>query len=270
MFGITYSTFLIVVAAIAAKAAPSEWISAPCTFHDYEGDQTRLGESYDNSPGWCGIRYSALNTARITAVSGLGESLCNACLEILPDGNSTSTKSTYVLAVDQKGAAGLDVARTSFQSTFPGSNPLDPQVCRYRVVDSSLCGGVCFGSAEECTAGKRCLLPANALPPIQKPGAANEAKKPTSATSYAVYPTTDAVNIPPTTKSGQPSATIYPTPTPSADNSDAKVVGQIVPITYQSTPVPKNQAYSAGQKLLVRGWTEGAVFVFMGMCLAAF
>ena len=47
-------------------------LAGRCTTHDYELSLKQIGyPALDNSPGWCGIRYSMLNIARITAVNGL-------------------------------------------------------------------------------------------------------------------------------------------------------------------------------------------------------
>jgi hypothetical protein len=105
-----------------------------------------------------------LNIARITAVNGLNTpSNCNQCLEISGDGRSNQ-QPVYVLAVDQKGDPGLDIARSSYQKLFPDKNWLDPQICNWRVVDSSYCAGICVGTPEECNQGSRNLLPAYLLP----------------------------------------------------------------------------------------------------------
>ena len=105
-----------------------------------------------------------LNIARITAVNGLNTpSNCNQCLEIIGDGSSNQ-QPVYVLAVDQKGDPGLDIARSSYQKIFPDKNWLDPQICNWRVVDSSYCTGICVGTPEECNLGSRNLLPAYLLP----------------------------------------------------------------------------------------------------------
>ncbi|KAJ3280785.1 hypothetical protein HK104_000405 [Borealophlyctis nickersoniae] len=184
--------FLATTLAVAGLTGVSAqgWSSGLCTFHNYEGDKARLGAAYDNSPGWCGIRYSALNAARITAVHGLDTGAkCGLCLEIA---SASGGPSAYVLAVDQKGAPGLDVAKSSFQAIFPKANPYDPQTCKWRTVASSLCQGVCFGSKQECTPGVRNLLPAYLLPPIN-PANANShpktVKPPTRTTTTVRRPT---------------------------------------------------------------------------------
>jgi hypothetical protein len=151
------SSLLFILASISTVFA-----QVLATYHDYEGDRATLGRAYDNSPGWCGIRYSVLNVARITAVNGLGESMCNQCLEVQ---NANGGPIVYVLAVDQKQGPGLDIARSSYAALTPAANPLDPQQVRYRVVDHSNCAGICQGTADECTPGRRNLLPANLLPP---------------------------------------------------------------------------------------------------------
>jgi hypothetical protein len=131
------------------------------TYHPYEEDRQALGAAYDNSPGWCGIRYSVLNVARITAVHGMNENLCGRCLAVQ---NVNGGPVVHVLAVDWKGDPGLDMARSSYQALNPGTNPLDPSVASYRIVDQSLCSGICQGGPEECTPGRRNLLPASLLP----------------------------------------------------------------------------------------------------------
>ncbi|KAJ3308738.1 hypothetical protein HDV04_000834 [Boothiomyces sp. JEL0838] len=140
-----------------------DWQQGRCTYHPYEEDMKSLGNAYDNSPGWCGIRYTMLNVARIVAVHGLGAGNCNMCLEMA---NANGGPSVYILAVDQKGDPGLDVAKSSFQAAFPNSNALDPEVCKWRVVDHSFCGGICVGAPEECTEGQRNLLPGYLLPKL--------------------------------------------------------------------------------------------------------
>ncbi|KAI8898153.1 hypothetical protein BC833DRAFT_614955 [Globomyces pollinis-pini] len=154
--------FYAFVTILITSSAAEQWSTGRCTYHPYEDDYNKLGPStYDNSPGWCGIRYSKLNVARITAVHGLGESQCNQCLEMM---NANGGPTVYVLAVDQKGDPGLDVAKASFMATFPGANPLDPQNCKWRPVEPSKCGTICYGTKEECTPGKRNLLPGYLLP----------------------------------------------------------------------------------------------------------
>ncbi|KAJ3278135.1 hypothetical protein HK104_002611 [Borealophlyctis nickersoniae] len=179
----TLSLALLASLTRTSIAAPAGWTQVPCTYHDYEGDKARFGPAYDNNPGWCGIRYSALNAARITAISTMDEHLCGKCLEITSS-SSGSGPSQYVLAIDQKAAPGLDIARTSFAAMFPGSNPLDPQTCMYRIVADSMCTGVCFG--EECTPGTRNALPAYLLPPV----ASGVGQHPTTTTTAPVTTTT--------------------------------------------------------------------------------
>ncbi|KAI8926381.1 hypothetical protein BC831DRAFT_228438 [Entophlyctis helioformis] len=86
-------TTIVAAATLALAALPSvsaqNWQTGRCTYHPYEEDKARLGASYDNSPGWCGIRYSALNAARIVAVNGLGTGMCAQCI---PCSCSPSTK----------------------------------------------------------------------------------------------------------------------------------------------------------------------------------
>jgi hypothetical protein len=146
----------------ALSLAVVAYAQVRATYHDYEGDRARLGRAYDNSPGWCGIRYSVLNVARITAINGMNAGLCNQCLEVQ---NVNGGPVVYVLAVDWKADPGLDIARSSYAALTPGANPLDPQQVRYRVVDPSHCAGICQGTADECTPGRRNLLPAYLLPP---------------------------------------------------------------------------------------------------------
>ena len=131
-----------------------------CTFHDYEGTFNTFGMQLDYSPPYCGMRYSVLNNARVMAVSFMEPGMCNQCIQVF----GASGSSAYILAVDRKEADGLDIAGSSFQALFPGSNVLDPQTCSYQVVDHSYCAGICSGSAEECTLGVKNNLPANLLP----------------------------------------------------------------------------------------------------------
>ncbi|KAJ3252414.1 hypothetical protein HK103_001581 [Boothiomyces macroporosus] len=144
----------------------AQWSTGLCTFHDYEGDYNRFGKALDNNPGWCGIRYSVLNVARITAMHGISASSCNQCLEFsAADGSGPSV---YVLVVDQKGAEGLDVAQSSFAAAFPGKNSLDPETCRWRIVDPSKCGKICYADDPECNVGERNILAPAQLPPANQ------------------------------------------------------------------------------------------------------
>lgn len=143
--------------------------TARCTYHDYEGDQARYGiQAYDDSPGWCGIRYSSLNLARVTAAHTITPQLCGKCLAV-QSASSSSAPVHYLLMIDQKGDPGLDIAKTSFQALFPNNNPLDPETCNFAVVDDKFCSGICFGSTDECTPGVRNSLPAYLLPPVTPP-----------------------------------------------------------------------------------------------------
>ncbi|KAH6568453.1 hypothetical protein BASA50_003918 [Batrachochytrium salamandrivorans] len=182
-----------------------DWSTGKCTYHPYEEDLARLGgTAYDNAPGWCGIRYTALNIQRIVAVSGLGASMCAQCIEFR---GAAGGPTMYVLAVDQKGSEGLDVSHTSFQNAFPSANALDPQTCAWRITDPSNCAGVCRGSAEECTPGVRNLLPAYLLPaigssftpiatPTPKPAVTTDQESPEKeTTTAAAVPTTTAAAI---------------------------------------------------------------------------
>jgi hypothetical protein len=141
-------------------AYAQEWFQDRCTFHDYESYKPL--RQYDNSPGWCGVRYSVLNVARITAVNGMNADGCNRCLEVT---GADGTNPIYVLAVDFKADPGLDIAKSSYMALFPNQNPLDPNICRWRRVNPSFCGKICFGTSEECTPGQRNLLPGYLLAP---------------------------------------------------------------------------------------------------------
>jgi hypothetical protein len=142
------------------------WTEGPCTYHPYQEDLKRFGEPYDNNPGWCGTRYTMLNVARITAIHGITADTCNQCLEVQ---NARSPgQSIYVLVTDRKEAPGLDMALDSFRLVAPGSNPLDPQLCRWKFVGANKCGQICFGTKEECTPGVRNSLPAYLLPKMPK------------------------------------------------------------------------------------------------------
>ena len=126
--------------------------SARCTYHDYESYEPVA--NFENSPGWCGIRYSQLNLARITAVNGLGGDGCAKCLRV-----SGPAGSLYVLAIDTKADPGLDIARSSF-AAITNENVLNPVSCSWTVVADSFCSGICTGTAAECTPGQRNLFPA--------------------------------------------------------------------------------------------------------------
>ena len=151
------AVFLIALAAAQGMSGSS----ARCTYHDYESYEPVA--SFENSPAWCGIRYSQLNLARITAVNGLGGDGCAKCLRV-----SGPAGSLYVLAVDTKADPGLDIARSSF-AAITNENVLNPISCSWTVVADSYCAGICTGTSEECTPGRRNLLPAPYL--VEKYGA---------------------------------------------------------------------------------------------------
>jgi hypothetical protein len=157
---------MIILSLALYMVSAQQWLGeGKCTFHPYESDKEKWNIEYDNSPGWCGIRYSMLNVARITAINGMNSALCNQCIQVQ---GSKGGPFIYVLAVDYKEAPGLDIAKSSFQALFPKSNPFDPQICRWRVVNPKYCGKICIGSEEECTPGSRNLLPASLLPTLPK------------------------------------------------------------------------------------------------------
>lgn len=173
-------------ALLLSLASAQTWsANLDCTMNAYEGAYAQLGKSLDNSPAWCGIRYSVLNVARIVSLPNMDPSKCNQCIEIVGTG-PLSGPSVYVLAVDQRVAYGLDIAESSYHALFPSDNILNPHVCKYRAVNPSLCGKICYGSAEECTVGVRNLLPASLLPAAgQAPIGLynNNAPAPTTTTS---------------------------------------------------------------------------------------
>ncbi|KAL2911792.1 hypothetical protein HK105_208725 [Polyrhizophydium stewartii] len=151
----------------AQSAASSDWKTGRCTYHPYQEDFAKQGAAADNAPGWCGIRYTALDVTRVVAINGVTAGQCAQCLEFR---NAAGGPSEFVLIIDEKGAEGLDISRSSFSAAFPGQNPLDPQTCAWRIVDPSNCAGICRGSALECTPGQRNLLPASMLPPLGSSG----------------------------------------------------------------------------------------------------
>ena len=157
--------------------------SGRCTFHPYEEDFARLGQDLDNSPGWCGIRYSVLNLARIVAVNGLEAKNCVQCLEV---SSASGGPKTFILAVDKKSDPGLDVAKSSYEAMFPGKNPLDPQLCQWKVVSYQKCGGICVAGEEECSTGKRNLLPAYLLPKYPSAQIGLDVSQDRSEKSFAV------------------------------------------------------------------------------------
>ncbi|KAJ3038368.1 hypothetical protein HDV00_000789 [Rhizophlyctis rosea] len=274
------SLTLAVSVLLGATSVAAQWESGPCTYHDYEGDKELLGFAYDSSPGWCGTRYSSLYVARVTAVSTMNPALCNKCLEI--QSSSGSGPSAYVLAIDQKGAPGLDVAKTSFASIFPGQNPLDPQNCRWRVVDDSYCSGVCFGSPEECTPGLRNNLPAYLLPSVGSSGGgggSTPTPQPTTqapvvtkaTTTYSVgVPATDAAKSAPTTTTVIQSTTSSPSSTSVPSNSTSSAASAATNVRVQaagnvdgSAPAPQATALNAESAAvgISRSWSVVGLLV---------
>jgi hypothetical protein len=154
-----------------------------CTYHPYEDTFKKQGKSMDNAPGWCGIRYSGLKIDQLVSVDLMNTKLCNACLRLQ---GTSGGPVVYALAVDYNGAAGVDVSKAVMQRLYPTKNPLDPQKVDWKVVESSLCTGMCFASNQECTPGQRNLLPAKLLPKVPS-GFSNygvvSVKSPTSASS---------------------------------------------------------------------------------------
>jgi hypothetical protein len=211
------------------------------TYHDYEADRLLLGSSYDNSPGWCGIRYSVLNVARITAINGMNEGLCNQCLAVQ---NVNGGPIVYVLAVDQKQGPGLDIAKSSYQAINPNGDPLDPSTVRYQLVDSSHCTGICQGSREECTLGQRNLLPANLLesrPLVESSltsssgsGGGHSRPNPTTSSTTVVV-TTRPVSVDSTTSTIEP---IEPTTQVVVGSAPEPIYG-----VFESSTVPTNPLF---------------------------
>ncbi|RKO97768.1 hypothetical protein CXG81DRAFT_19658 [Caulochytrium protostelioides] len=126
-----------------------------CTMHNYVEDQ-KNNPSYDNSPPSCGQRYSRLEVGYIMAINGGGGEQCNLCYAVTGQAanGQPAGPTVYILAVDRKGAEGLDIGQTAYQELFPGQNVLDPQKCDFKLVDASYCFNICQGNAEECTEGK--------------------------------------------------------------------------------------------------------------------
>ncbi|KAJ3071089.1 hypothetical protein HK102_006516, partial [Quaeritorhiza haematococci] len=165
---------------------------------------------FKTAPPWCGMRYSKLNAASITAISGINANMCNQCLEVQAVGGGPTR---YVLIVDQKGAPGLDIALTSFSALFPGKNPLDPQTCQWRITDWQRCQGVCFGNAAECSTGVRNLLPPYLL--AEQDGSGSVAQ------SAPAPPQPQQVQPP---QSPAPAPVPAPSPSPAASPSPSPVV----------------------------------------------
>ncbi|KAI8926382.1 hypothetical protein BC831DRAFT_456510 [Entophlyctis helioformis] len=220
-------------------SAPSAaWSTGRCTYHPYESDGLRLGQAYDNSPGWCGYRYSALNIARITALHGITAAECGNCLQI--QSSSGVGPLAHVLVVDQKGDPGLDVAKSSFAALFPGENPLDPQVCRWRVVGIEHCRGVC-GGPECAVPGVRNLLPAYLMAPgIRRVDVGRD------------DPSVGA----PDGSLGAASSSVASASTASASPASATVVKTVEVTRYQQTHASETVAASAATPTLAETATE--------------
>ncbi|KAI8929665.1 hypothetical protein BC831DRAFT_442533 [Entophlyctis helioformis] len=227
-------------------SAPSAaWSTGRCTYHPYESDGLRLGQAYDNSPGWCGYRYSALNIARITALHGITAAECGNCLQI--QSSSGVGPLAHVLVVDQKGDPGLDVAKSSFAALFPGENPLDQQVCRWRVVGIEHCRGVC-GGPECAVPGVRNLLPAYLMAPLDRA---------VEAASERVDVGRDDPSVgAPDGSLGAASASPASTSTASASPASATVVKTVVVTRYQQTHASETVAASAATPTLAETATE--------------
>ncbi|KAL2911795.1 hypothetical protein HK105_208728 [Polyrhizophydium stewartii] len=260
----TAVALLAAAAALPAVAAQGAWQTGRCTYHPYEEDMARLGDSYDNGPGWCGFRYTALNVARIVAVHGMDDGQCGQCLEFR---NAAGGPSIFVLAVDWKGDPGLDLSRSSFAAAFPGQNPLDPQTCAWRYVPISSCGArICFG-VECATPGKRNLLPANLLPPVSKPvlhgldpnaGTQPQPKPQPVTTTRSAAPTTVIRTIAPVSRTftsapaSATSATAAPTrsPTPAAPSPSPKAPAPEPSRSVVPAPAPTNDPLVPGAGLV--------------------
>jgi hypothetical protein len=159
MMSICLSIWLLVTMVLGQTS----YKTVPCTMHAYEGMLKQYGNAIDNSPPWCGQRYTILNVARVVAITNMSPGMCNQCIEIVGVGRFGGPK-VYALAVDQRQAYGLDIAESSYKALFPRDNILNPHTCKYRVVNPSFCGKICYGTKMECTRGKRNLLPAYLLP----------------------------------------------------------------------------------------------------------
>ncbi|RKO96069.1 hypothetical protein CAUPRSCDRAFT_12231, partial [Caulochytrium protostelioides] len=129
----SYTSTLAVAAAVwlAAALPHVDAFVGLCTYHNYEGDMATFGPTaYDNSPGWCGYRYSSMDLSRVMAMNSIQAATCNSCWAVR-SATDASSPTRYILAIDQKGAEGLDIAKSSFEAIFPNANPADPQTCNW-------------------------------------------------------------------------------------------------------------------------------------------
>ncbi|KAI8373309.1 hypothetical protein BD560DRAFT_467202 [Blakeslea trispora] len=108
--------------------------SASVTPEDYYGlGEEALRISYPA----CGMPYSELNLARITAVQAIDTANeCGQCLKVT---NLNTGEHIYVLAVD-KGGRGLDISIPAFESLF--GQKTDPSPAKWTNVKKSNCEGI--------------------------------------------------------------------------------------------------------------------------------
>lgn len=211
---------------------------------------------FRKDPGWCGIRYSSLNVQRIVSMSNISPELCGKCVK-LQGANGGPVQ--YALAMDQRGAAGLDISKTTYENMFPGQNPLNPQQCVYEVVHDSFCSGICCGVGEECTPGVRNSLPAYLLPAasgcpsfsgrggeIQSLSAKTVQKiySPTSTSASVMYtvPASSSITTAITTSSDPSSSTphtsiYYSTTSSSSSSNSSSAVDPTYTATTSSSPI---------------------------------
>ncbi|RKO97737.1 hypothetical protein CAUPRSCDRAFT_10612 [Caulochytrium protostelioides] len=209
--------------AVAALLLASEVnaITGRCTYHDYEALQKEYTPSvFDNSPGWCGYRYSSMRLTHVMAMNGVTGLKCNTCYAVR-DAVRADTPTQYILAIDQKGDPGLDIALTAFKQIFPNENPLDPQTCSWEEVDASNCFDICRGAAEECTQGVRNSLPAFLLGPAAGTGNLRYSSG-LLATGTGVSPNTTAALQVPAVKVADPITTAVSATTATATSTAAQ------------------------------------------------
>jgi hypothetical protein len=125
------NTLISLIFASAASAALSG--NQKITTHDYNQIQGAL----DTNPVFCGYPGSQLDISRITAVQGLTQSQCGACLKVC--NADDPSKHQYVLAVD-RGGVGLDLNMDSFYALFGDRTGL--YGATWEQVDNSNCAGI--------------------------------------------------------------------------------------------------------------------------------
>ncbi|KXN71917.1 hypothetical protein CONCODRAFT_78083 [Conidiobolus coronatus NRRL 28638] len=175
------NTLISLIFASAASAALSG--NQKITTHHYNEVKGAL----DTNPVFCGYPGSQMDISRITAVQGLTQSQCGACLKVC--NAEDPSKHQYVMAVD-RGGVGLDLNVDSFYALFGDRTGL--YGATWEQVDSSNCAGILQNGNQY----KANPAPATTVNPPVVPATTDYVVKTTTTTPAYVEKTTTTTNPP--------------------------------------------------------------------------